>query len=386
MRILLISTQDYIHHPVPSRHHYIFEELAKRHEVHTLHFHVSKGKSRKTNLIVHEATLLPIKNPAPHYLLNSLYHFKIIRKILKKYDFDVIVASHILAGYFAVLLGKKYNIPVIYDLKDWYPDSASIYYKNKIIKKILYNGTLKIILKCLSLSDVITTVSPSLVKILRSYSFNPILITNGVRTDIFRPYNVKKGKELLGYHEDEFVIGYVGSLEYWLDFETVLIGLKYLVECGYDAKLSIIGKTLFTDYELQLKNIIKKLDIAKYVRFHGFIPYEKLPHYIAGMDVCLIPFKISPVSEVALPNKFFEYTACGKPILSTPLPDLLKINPGNISFYSTVEDFKNQVIKIYEKRDAKEQKKLIKRINPKRFDWREKAREFEKIMINLVNN
>ena len=26
MKILLVSTQDYIHHPVPSRHHYIFEE------------------------------------------------------------------------------------------------------------------------------------------------------------------------------------------------------------------------------------------------------------------------------------------------------------------------------------------------------------------------
>ena len=44
MKILLVSTQDYIHHPVPSRHHYIFEELARRHEVHVAHFHVSRGK------------------------------------------------------------------------------------------------------------------------------------------------------------------------------------------------------------------------------------------------------------------------------------------------------------------------------------------------------
>jgi phosphatidylinositol alpha-1,6-mannosyltransferase len=27
MKILLVSTQDYLHHPIPSRHHYIFEEL-----------------------------------------------------------------------------------------------------------------------------------------------------------------------------------------------------------------------------------------------------------------------------------------------------------------------------------------------------------------------
>ncbi|NLA30699.1 MAG: glycosyltransferase WbuB, partial [Methanomicrobiales archaeon] len=56
MNILLVSTQDYIHHPIPSRHHNIFEELATRHEVHVPHFHVSRGKERETLLHVHEAT------------------------------------------------------------------------------------------------------------------------------------------------------------------------------------------------------------------------------------------------------------------------------------------------------------------------------------------
>ncbi|MGB7533281.1 MAG: hypothetical protein WA977_09980 [Halobacteriota archaeon] len=61
MRILLVSTQDYMHHPIPSRHHYIFEELAKRHEVHVPHFHVSRGKERETRLIVHEGHCLKIQ-------------------------------------------------------------------------------------------------------------------------------------------------------------------------------------------------------------------------------------------------------------------------------------------------------------------------------------
>jgi len=50
MRILLVSTQDYIHHPIPSRHHYIFEELAKRHDVHVPHFHVSRGKEARAEV------------------------------------------------------------------------------------------------------------------------------------------------------------------------------------------------------------------------------------------------------------------------------------------------------------------------------------------------
>jgi phosphatidylinositol alpha-1,6-mannosyltransferase len=60
MKILLVSTQDYIHHPIPSRHHYIFEELARHHEIHVAHFHVSRGELRSTRLIVEEATQFPV--------------------------------------------------------------------------------------------------------------------------------------------------------------------------------------------------------------------------------------------------------------------------------------------------------------------------------------
>ena len=80
MRILLVSTQDYIHHPIPSRHHYIFEELAKRHEVHVPHFHVSRGKARETRLIVHEATMFPVREPILHYTLNAPFQYAVFKK------------------------------------------------------------------------------------------------------------------------------------------------------------------------------------------------------------------------------------------------------------------------------------------------------------------
>ncbi|MHB8051875.1 MAG: glycosyltransferase, partial [Methanoregula sp.] len=98
MKILLVSTQDYIHHPVPSRHHYIFEELAKRHEVHVAHFHVSRGEARPTRLIVDETTQFPLKSPLLHYTLNTPYHFYIFNKIIHDKGIDVVVAAHVLAG------------------------------------------------------------------------------------------------------------------------------------------------------------------------------------------------------------------------------------------------------------------------------------------------
>ena len=80
MKILLVSTQDYIHHPVPLRHHYIFEELAKRHEVHVPHFHVSRGKERETRLIVHEATKFPFRGSILHYTLNAPFQYAVFKR------------------------------------------------------------------------------------------------------------------------------------------------------------------------------------------------------------------------------------------------------------------------------------------------------------------
>ncbi|MEA2076024.1 MAG: hypothetical protein U9O85_09920 [Euryarchaeota archaeon] len=63
-----------------SRHHYIFEELAKRHDVHVPHFHVSRGKERETRLIVHEATLFPVREPLLHYTLNAPFQYGVFKK------------------------------------------------------------------------------------------------------------------------------------------------------------------------------------------------------------------------------------------------------------------------------------------------------------------
>ena len=136
MKILLVSTQEYIHHPVPSRHHYIFEELATRHEVHVPHFHVSDGPERETRLIVHEATKYPLKDPEIHYLVNAPHHYSVFKRIIREEEIDVVVVAHVLAGFAVIRAAHKYEVPVVFDLKDWFPDSAAAYYKSKIINKM----------------------------------------------------------------------------------------------------------------------------------------------------------------------------------------------------------------------------------------------------------
>lgn len=378
MRILLVSTQDYIHHPVPSRHHYIFEELAKRHEVHVPHFHVSRGRARETRLIVHEATMFPFREPILHYTLNAPYQYAVFKRIIKEEGIDVVVAAHIFAGAAVINAARKYGVPVVFDLKDWFPDSAAAYYKNKVMKWILREGVWRITKHNLDRSDRITTVSPSLVERLKKYGYDAKLITNGVDTDIFKPMDSRAGKRMLGLDEDCFVIGFVGAIERCFELDEVIKALPDVLKYRDDVKLLIVGGSLFTDYEISLKKLVKYMGLSGEIIFTGPIEYKKVPQYIAAMDICLYPLSKYSWPEIALPNKFFEYSACGKPILSKPAPNVMKMGGKNLYIYQNRKEFVMQIKNIIENPKTYD-------INMEKYSWKNKAKELEGILSDVVS-
>ncbi|WP_343241572.1 glycosyltransferase, partial [Methanoculleus sp. UBA312] len=309
MRILLVSTQDYIHHPIPSRHHNIFEELATRHEVHVPHFHVSRGEERETRLHVHEATRFAVQSPFLHYTLNSPCHYRVIRDIIRDYDIDVVVGAHVLAGTAMVRAARKYGVPVVFDLKDWFPDSAAAYYRNPAAKWLIREGVLAITRYNLDHSDVITTVSPGLVEKLRGYGYEAELITNGVNTDLFRPMDGNAMRSALGIASDAFVLGFAGAVERWYALDDVIRAFPEILKRHENAELLIVGGSLFTGYLDDLRALADRLGVAGRVHFTGTVDYRDLPGYIAPMDLCLIPLSPPQWVDIALPNKYFEYSA-----------------------------------------------------------------------------
>lgn len=50
--------------------------------------------------------------------------------------------------------------------------------------------------------------------------------------------------------------------------------------------------------------------------------YERLPEYLAGFDVALLPCARNDYTRSMFPMKFFEYLAAGKTVIGTPLPSL----------------------------------------------------------------
>ena len=60
------------------------------------------------------------------------------------------------------------------------------------------------------------------------------------------------------------------------------------------------------------------------IHYTGQRPYEELPAYMAGWDVCLLPFARNDATRFISPTKTLEYMAADRPIVSTPIADVVR--------------------------------------------------------------
>jgi glycosyltransferase involved in cell wall biosynthesis len=61
------------------------------------------------------------------------------------------------------------------------------------------------------------------------------------------------------------------------------------------------------------------------IHWLGMQPYERLPYLLAGWDLCLMPFALNEATRFISPTKTLEYMAGDKPVVSTPVPDVISL-------------------------------------------------------------
>jgi len=83
------------------------------------------------------------------------------------------------------------------------------------------------------------------------------------------------------------------------------------------------------DWQFILLGPVVKIDPAslpKYDNIHylGGKKYDELPNYIAGWDIAMVAFAMNESTKFISPTKTPEYLAAGKPVISTPIRDVVR--------------------------------------------------------------
>ena len=149
-------------------------------------------------------------------------------------------------------------------------------------------------------ADVVTVTSERLRE-----KWGGVLIRNGADFDHFSKPSTQAP---LPYAHP--IVGYFGAIASWLDVDLVARVASQRPRVSF----VLVGGVFDVD--------VAPLRALPNVHFLGQQPYAKMPGYLRDFDVCMIPFAVDEVTAATDPVKFYEYLSQGKPVVSTPMPEL----------------------------------------------------------------
>ncbi len=107
-------------------------------------------------------------------------------------------------------------------------------------------------------------------------------------------------------------LGFYGVIDERMDIEL----LAGIAEAKPDWHLVIIGPVVKIDPAT--------LPTHPNIHYLGGKSYQELPAYLGGWDIAMLPFAINESTKFISPTKTPEYLAAGKPVISTPIRDVVR--------------------------------------------------------------
>lgn len=130
--------------------------------------------------------------------------------------------------------------------------------------------------------------------------------------------------------EGNFVISYVGGgLQLYRGVDVLLESMQIVSAKQPLAKLMVVGG--HGESLSRMRNLVNNLKIGSNCRFTGWVSSEDLVYYYIASDVGVIPHRRSPATEIAVPNKLFDYLVLGKAVIVTSLSELSGIIEDEVS-------------------------------------------------------
>ena len=233
-----------------------------------------------------------------------LIEFLIQRKLRAFRDWEagnIIVFEQPFPLVYQIPYLKKVGYTIIYDvIDDWsaYQDAPNYFRETEPY--------------LLQHADIITASSRLLYQKALPYSKNTHLCPNAADLEHFLTSRRKwdRPKDLPEGHP---IAGFFGIMREWFDTDL----MREIAQKRAHFEFCLIG-----GYS---QDIFERLKDLENIHFLGEKNYSVLPQYLSHFDVTLIPFKTNELIRSTNPIKVYEYLAGGKPVVSTPIPELEKM-------------------------------------------------------------
>jgi len=230
---------------------------------------------------------------------------------------DVIHAhSPSLNGLPALRVGRKYGIPVVYEVRAFWEDAAvdhgtfqecSFKYKiSKFVETNLFKKMDALFTICEGLKDEIISRGLSEDKI--------TVIPNCVDTDFFSPCDYDE--EIANSYglKGKMVFGFIGSFYNYEGIDLLIDAYQKMLQRKDNMKLILVGDGPEKD---ALFDKAVEIGLHNHVIFTGKVPHKEVKRYYSVIDVLVYPRKRMRLTELVTPLKPLEAMAMGKVVVGS---------------------------------------------------------------------
>jgi N-acetyl-alpha-D-glucosaminyl L-malate synthase BshA len=281
------------------------------------------------------------------------------------------------SGYVGILLGKKYNIPVVVTLHG--SDINSYPFRDKL--------TFKLTKKVIENADKVIAVSKALkerAESICSRNKQIKVIYNGfdINKFIFDPIASMNLRTNLGIPKDSVVLEFVGNLIREKGVEELMHSFFKLSKVLSNLYLLIVGDGPYFD---KLLSVSKEVGLEKKVYFVGRKNHEEIPSWLNACDIFILP----SWSE-GHPVSLIEAMACSRPVIATRvggIPETVVDGvTGILIDKGDIQGLTNAIYQLATNRAMREQMGKAGRIRAEQFfTWEKNAEETMNVYKELLN-
>ncbi len=248
-----------------------------------------------------------------NYISYPISSSRAVRKLYKiPYDKVFIYSlSPVYMGKAGLKLAKKQKIESVTYVMDLWPENlySVLNFKNKLIRRILYNSSVKYYRK----SDKLICLSQKAKEILQERtgkSDDKLLIMPQCCEKFYEtPIEDATLKARFG---EGFHILFAGNISPAQDFPVMAEAARILRDRGVKADWIIVGDGMSRG---EAESAVKERGLEDIFFFEGFKPAEEIPKYTAIASALVACLTKSPLLDCTIPAKVMSYIAAGRPVV-----------------------------------------------------------------------
>jgi glycosyltransferase involved in cell wall biosynthesis len=237
-------------------------------------------------------------------------------------------ASNYANAQLALALGKRYHIPVVYEVRGFWEDTWLSRHPNgrDLASSELYRRSRDLETRCMLAADLVVTLGQAMREeiVARGVPAEKVLIVpNAVSEEFLRPLpDATALREELGIKPNEHVVGVVSSLVPHEGIGTLLEATRLLKDRGLPVRVLIVGDG---PERAALQRQAAGLGLGEAAIFTGHVPAVKVREFHALLDVFVVPRTPDRVCQLVTPLKPVEAMASGLCVVTSDVKALAEI-------------------------------------------------------------